>query len=272
MLQQLQIPSNIVLPEFKINCSAIGKIMGGVETSPTAKQLARLEELKAKEKLTDKQQAERDELQAKVDSKPKLGEGAKTFCKNWVLEQLYQRRKGFSNKYTEKGILCEQSEIDIIAELMGYGVVFKHEGRVSDEYKTGECDMLLPYKVEDVKASWDFTTFPFFDKTPPNSDHVWQGYGYMDLYKRKHYAINYVLVDTPSHLIDKEARNQMYRLGIDEMDADLYDEVAAKMTYNHLPIWQRVRRYEFDYDEKKIELIHNQVKLCREYIKTLITP
>jgi hypothetical protein len=91
-------------------------------------------------------------------------------------------------------------------------------------------------------------------------------------YKRKHYAINYVLIDTPSHIIDKEARSQMYRLGMDEMDADLYDEVAAKMTYNHLPIWQRVRRYEFDYDAKKIELIHNQVKLCREYIKSLITP
>lgn len=271
MIPALQIPKGIFLPKFKIHCSAIGKIMGGVETSPTPKQLAELAELKAKEKRTEKQEIKMQELLEKVDSKPKLSDGAKTFCRTWVIEQIYQMRKGFSNKYTEKGLICEQDEIDVVAELMGYGKIEKHVGRVENEYMNGECDMLLPNAVEDVKGSWDFSTFPFFDTLPPNSDHVWQGFGYMELYNRKNYAINYVLIDTPEQFILAEAKKQSYKLGMEgEIEMELYDEVAARMTYNHLPIWMRVRRYEFVYDERKIQLINNQVLLCREYIKTLL--
>lgn len=259
----------IEIPKFKIRCSAIGKIMGGALTRPTEKQLARISELEQKEKLTDKQQSELSELRAKRDAQPKLQAGAKTYCEDWLKEQIYERTQQFSSKYIQKGIECEQGAIDFVSEQMGYGMVLKNTERREDEYMTGEPDMVLPKIIEDTKASWSCFTFPLFATELPETDYFFQGQGYMSLFDRNHFAVNYCLMDAPSELVDMEARKEAKRLGMSEVTMELWDEVYASMKYSHMPVQLRWKRFEFDRDDKIIAAIRQQVRLCREYIAQL---
>lgn len=253
--------------DFKIRCSAIIQIMG--ETGrPTAKQLARLAELEAKEKRTEKQEIELGELMAKRDAKPSLSAGAKTYCENWLKSKLYGKTQDFSSKYTEKGILCEDSAIELVAQYMGYGMVSKHEGRVSNDFMEGECDLLLARIVEDIKNSWSVYTFPLF-AAKPDPAHAAQMQGYMELYDRPRAAVNYCLIDAPESIIDSEAFIASRKAGFSEVDMELYDEVRSRLTYDGIPVSQRIKRFEFDRDLDYIKQVEQQVLLCRGYISEL---
>jgi hypothetical protein len=255
--------------QFKIRASAAGRIMGEVNR-PTQKQLDRLAELEAKQTRTAKQDEELTALQAKRAAKPELSKGAKTYCELWLKEQLYGRRQEMSNKYTEKGIACEPDGINLTAEAMQYGFISKHEGRESNEYFEGECDLLLSETVEDIKNSWSCFTFPLFATELPESDYFYQLQVYMKLYNRNKAAVNYVLINAPEEIIDREASFISRKAGFSEVDMELYDEVRSKMTYDELPVHLRFKRFEFDRDDNVIAQIEQQVVLCREYIGELM--
>jgi len=259
------------LPVFKIRCSQIGQIMGGAFGKPTDKQLARLDELQKRangegKALTENMKLELAELIEKRDAKPSLQEGAKTYCDNWIKEQIYSRRKEISSKYTEKGKICEPAAIDFVAKMMGYGLISKNEVRLSDEYFEGECDLDLPNIVEDTKCSWDVWTFPLFATELPEKDYKYQLHGYMRLYNKPRAAVNYCLIDAPDEIINNEAFYISRKAGFEEIEMELYDEVRAKMTYSDIPDALKFKRFEFERDEQLIQAIIERVILCREYI------
>lgn len=260
------------IPVFKIRASAIGHIVGGALTKPTEKQMIELDMLYKKEKLTDKQKERIAELEAKRDAPPSLQDGAKTYCKNWLKEQLYARSIEFSSKYTEKGIECEQQGIELLAKVMNYGMISKNEQWFENDHITGTPDIILANTVEDIKCPWLFSTFPLFEAELPNDAYYWQMQGYMALTGKKLAAVNYCLVDAPEHLIDREARNISFKAGFSEVEIELYDEVYKKMTYADVPDSLRFKRYEIKRDEIAIAAIAQQVELCRQYIQTLPTP
>lgn len=246
--------------------------MGGSIGKPTIKQLARIDELNTKEILTPTQSNELATLIAKRDSKPELQKGAKTYCENWLKEQIYGKAREFSNKYTEKGIICEPEAIEMIAEYMGYGLIQKNEIHFEDDDITGTPDLLLTEIVDDAKCSWNIYTFPFFAKTLPDSDYFFQDQGYMAITGRNYASTNYCLIDAPEEIIDAEARRVSYKAGLNEVDLDLYNEVLQKMTYKNIDKKYRIKRFEFDRDDTVIEAIRTQVKLCRQYIAKITPP
>lgn len=267
-----------MIPIFKIHCSQISKIMGGSMGKPTEKQLSRIAELEAKQAvkpLTTTQAAELAELVGKRDAKPALQEGAKTYCKQWLKEQadLYNRRKHFGNSKTEKGLTCENDGIKMTARIMGYGEVFKNEKFYHNDYIAGTPDLILAKIIEDIKCSWDEQTFPLFETELPNKDYWWQGQGYLAIVGgRDRFAVSYCLIDTPTDLIDKAAFYRAKDLGMDEVSMELYDEVAAQMTYPNVPDYLKYRRFEFDRDDAAIQAVYKQVELCREYINNELLP
>lgn len=263
----------IVLPKFKIRCSAIGQIMGGAFGKPTDKQLARLDELQKRadgegKALTENMKAELAELIEKRDSKPSLDAGAKTYCEKWVKEQIYNRRNEFSSKYTEKGVLCEPAAIELVADIMGYGLVEKNEVHKEDEYMMGSCDLDMPKIIEEIKNSWSVFTFPLFDTQLKDKDYIYQANGYMYLWDKPRAAVNYCLIDAPEEIINSEAFRVSRKAGYEEIDMELFEEVRAKMTFADIPKHLRHKRFEFDRDDTIIAGIIERVKLCREYIKT----
>lgn len=216
---------------FKIRCSAIGEIMA-------------------------------------YPDKNELPKGAITYLHTWVKEQVYNRKKEFTSKYTDKGICCEDDAIDMLADYYGWGLVTKNDEMYQDEYTTGTPDLVLSDLIPDIKNSWDCFSFPLFD-TKLDTGYEWQMQGYMNLTGRNNAAVIYVLMDATIEIINDEARRNMYNLNLPEVTTDLYNKVKANMTYSHLPVELRVKRFNVKRDDKKIKQIKDRVQLCREYIKDL---
>ncbi len=257
--------------DFKIRCSKIGEIMGGIE-GITEKQLLSLSDLQNKPKRTEKQQVTLDDLIKKRDTPTPLSATAKSHCRKWLKEKLYKKRKMFRSKFTDKGLINEDEGIDMIGDYFMYGVLSKNTERKSNDYMEGECDVDIPELdlIIDNKNSWDETTFPLFETELPSKDYFWQGLGYMELWGRKHYKVVYTLTNTPMHLIKKECYWYCKDNGIDVDDKDVLAEFIEKMTFDDTPTYLKIKEFSFDYDETLPIKIKWQVEKCRNYIDELI--
>ena len=70
--------------------------------------------------------------------------------------------------------------------------------RKTDEYFTGEPDLIVDGVVMDIKNSWDLWTFPLFEKEIPTKDYYLSITGlYMYLLGLEKAKLIYVLLDTP---------------------------------------------------------------------------
>lgn len=195
-----------------------------------------------------------------------MGETAKTYCENWVKEQLYARRKEFTSKYTDKGNEVEASSIEYVSEQLGWGLVTKNELHFTDEWMTGTPDIILADSVEDIKNSWDCFTFPLFDTEIPEKKYYWQGQVYMALTGKQTFRLVYTLMNAPEHLIEQEARRSA---DWQEVEAELYDAVRDRMTYDELSSDLRIKRFDILRNEEDIARIRTRVEQCRAYIQTL---
>lgn len=198
-----------------------------------------------------------------------LGKTGEDAAKEWYIEQLYNRRKQFSNKYTNKGNIMEDASIDFIAEHLGYGFLSKNEEYFTNDFLTGTPDIILKNHIIDVKNSFDPFTFPFFENECPNKDYYYQGQVYMDLVGRDSYKLIYTLMDTPVNIIESEARKYCFTNGYDMDDMDVYMDFEKRMTYSDIDAKDRIRVFEFERDNKVIDSIKLRVDECREYLSKL---
>lgn len=255
------------MKKFKIRCSAISHIMGGT-IGLTDKQQNDLTALEEKDKLTALQEIKLTELKEKRDN-PVLPEGAKTYCKDWLSGQLLEYQTMMRNKYTDKGNIMEDEAIDFIADNLGYGFMIKNEVRKSDEWMEGECDIELKNEIIDVKNSWDASTFPLFEDKI-NSGYDWQLQGYMHLYDKEKAKLIYCLMDTPEHLIEKEARWYSLSQGFDDLEESVYKKFVKNLTYTNIDPKLRIKVYEIERRQEDIDNIKTRVLMCREYINELL--
>lgn len=252
---------------FKIRCSAIGHIMtGDIGLNPP--QQEKYEILSAKPTLTEKQEIALRELQHKKDN-PELPKGAQTYCRDWFKGQMYKRQVEIKSKYLDKGNIMEDHSLDLVAEKLDLGLLLKNEDYFKDSYMRGTPDALLPELVIDVKNSWDWTTFPLLEKEVPNRDYYWQLQGYMNLADKPAAKLIYTLLDTPEHLIEREARYYAINNGYEALTKDIYNRFKAKMTYSDLPDELRYKSFDIERNPADIVLITERVKMCRVFIKTL---
>lgn len=263
------------MKEFKIRSSACGILMTG-NIGLSAKQTETLQELEARfagegKPLTDKQTVTMVDLQTKRDN-PVIPETVKSYAKSWLKEQLYQRRKQFSNKYTQKGNITEDDSIDFIAEQLFFDTLVKNEEYFENDFITGTPDILPEDDKEliiDAKNSWDCFTFPLFADELPSKDYWWQGQCYMALTGRTKYKVAYVISDTPINLIEKEAYFWCRDNGYGKLDDDILEQFKERMTYSDVADSLKLKVFSFDRDDKAIEQIEQRVELVRNYIKQL---
>lgn len=184
------------LREFKIRCSAIGKIM----TEPRAKS-------------------------------EKLSETCKSYLQEWVKEQIYNTKKEIKSKYLEKGIGVELDSIDYYSYCKNLGFVLKNENHFENDFMTGTPDLILPDQVVDIKSSWDCFTFPLFDNSIDKGYEL-QLQGYMALTGKRKATLAYVLINTPEELewnetVDYSELSSEYR--IKEYSIDYNPELIEKI-------------------------------------------
>lgn len=219
---------------FKIRCSAIGKIM----TNPRTK----------------------GEL---------LSQTAKTYIEEEVLRAKYGVIKPFYSRYTDKGNLVEGEAIEMAAEVLEIGLIWKNEEHFTNDFLTGTPDVNTDTILLDVKSSWDATTFPFFATEIPTKDYYYQLQGYMELTGKTEALLVYCLVNTPIEMVEDEIRRAHWNAHLLEEDLDLRDEILKRHVFDHIPLNRRVKVFKVEKDEQVINEIKERVELCREYYNTL---
>lgn len=245
--------------QFKIRCSAINQIMGG-NVGLTDKQLTEFNTLLNKEKRTVIQEKKFNDYKFKIDN-PELPTGAKTYCKKWLLDKVYNRRKlDTKTKYTEKGHICEDDAIELIADHYNLGMIFKNEEYKENDFLTGTCDVKLNDLIIDNKCSYDHSTFPLFENYI-DKDYFAQLQGYMELYNKEESWLVYTLINLPLELIDREINSH---LDLEEEEIDDY------FNYDSLPNEKRVKRYIIKRDKKYIQDVKERVAMCQKYVDSLL--
>jgi len=230
------------------------------ETVTYAKQVNKLVDLKSKTDLL------------KLSSeKIHLSKTCLDHVYSWIKEQpeFYGKSVNFKSKYTDKGNICEDDSIKLAARYYGWGNVEKNTVRMYNDFLTGEADIVLQESIEDIKNSWSQATFPLFSTDIPIDGYGWQGQGYMELYDKNKFGLVYTLMDAPENLIMREAQNKQRELGLEDLEADLYDEVALSMSYSHYPIELRIKRFGLDRDKSCMDAVKYRVDDIRKLIDQL---
>ncbi len=142
-----------------------------------------------------------DSIMTNGRSKTGLSATAQAVIKDMVDSELYNTRLFISNKYLSKGIECEDDSIELFNNVFFKSLV-KNDKRLTNDYITGECDLLDGDTVIDIKTSWNLKTFA--EQRRKSTCYEWQLRGYMWLYDKDKACTAHCLVDTPKDLCKYE--------------------------------------------------------------------
>jgi len=279
--------SEISIPVFKISASQCGKIMSGADGKSVKQRLEELRiEIEEREtkvlemkptlktypkqvEMLERRKAEYMELLPR-ENEPNLSKTCITYLRKWADEKIYKRKVQFSSKQTDKGNLVEDVSIDYASIHLEWGLVSKNLERFHNEWAHGEPDLVLENEVPDIKSSYTHETFPLYSPELENKDYEWQDLVYQWLTGIQKGSIVFVLTSMPDEMIRKEARfSKQLPEGYTEQE---YEEFAAQFRYDELPPYLRIKQYDVEYSEEKIEAIKTRVKECRKYIETVLIP
>ena len=208
-----------------------------------------------------------------------LSETAKTLVKDLWLKNTYGYRERIMTDEMYKGLICEQDSIGLVSEVLG-NTSFrrKYVGKIQNDYIIGTPDVLVESEdcIEDVKTSYNLRTFMNAELTPT---YYTQGQCYMWLTGKKHYRLIYCLVPTPSEIIQGELIRMSYKYynidkSIPNIENKDYIEACEQLEHNNsliltLPKEQRVKVFEFDYNEDHIDKLRLQIDKARIFYNSL---
>jgi hypothetical protein len=199
-----------------------------------------------------------------------LSQTTKTYLQELAVQEVYNIRKEFSSRYTDKGNEVEELSIALCNDVLGLGFIYKNEEHFSNDWITGTPDVNTNEILLDVKSSWDATTFPFFDTELKNKDYFYQLQGYMWLTDKEECLLCYCLIDTPLQIVEDEIRREHWKASLIEESLDLRAFVQSKHTFGHIPKEKRVKTFKIAKDDEVIEAIKTRIEECREYYNNLI--
>lgn len=161
-------------------------------------ELAALKTVSAKR--TPEQVAMLDAVMART-----LSEGAKEQIHKMVKRHLFDYSEPeLGSKEVRKGIMQEGVAIDLLSAVTGE-LYTKNTERLSNDYLTGEPDLIADDHGNDTKCPWSWEQFPLTSavarKYAIASGYEWQNRGYMLLTGLPKWATSYCMVDTPSELM-----------------------------------------------------------------------
>lgn len=212
-------------------------------------------------------------------------------------ESLFKRKSELKSKFLDKGIQVEEKSLTLYSNFSNKPF-FKNEKHFKNDFISGTPDNCKD-KVRDIKSSWDYSTFPFYDKSIKNKIYIAQLQGYMDLTGHNEAELIYCLVDTPYKLINDELRRADWKFNIMDNDGnirpeniDLIVEIVSNMIYTskgledfcnenpavklewfdgfrEVPEYLRVKIFKIKKDVNLIEKIYQRVEKSRIFLNNL---
>lgn len=200
----------------------------------------------------------------------KLGKDAKSFIEQMWLSDEYGYRDEIVTKEVLKGQLCEQDSMSLVSKMFPVGE-FRKKNKLhfENEYFKGTPDIILSSLniIEDVKTSWDISTF--FKTRTYSPLYYGQGQVYMDLTGAREFNLYYCLVTTPVVLVEQIERSLFYRLGDGEMFHKISEQLHNNHYYDDIPEEKRIKIFTFQYDPEYIEKLKKCAELGRDYYESL---
>lgn len=199
------------MKQFLIRCSSLSSIMADPASYPrdtmSEDELAAL----ASKKRTPAQVEMLDAVMART-----LSEGAKEQIHKMVKRYLFDYQEPeLGSKEVRKGIMQENAAISLLSAVTGELYV-KNETRYSNDYLTGEPDLLTEDHGNDTKCPWSWEQFPLTEsiarKYAIAAGYEWQNRGYMLLTNKQRWGTSYCMVDTPSELIPPWENSEAHNL------------------------------------------------------------
>jgi hypothetical protein len=129
----------------------------------------------------------------------------------------------------------------------------------------GSPDIILQDTIEDIKVSQNLRTFVTSALTPA---YEWQLRGYMWLTGRKQARLIYCMMNDPDWMIDRKIKPLTYW-------SDYPHEMEERIMKNarvadRMPKDKRIRVFEIEHDDDKVEQIINHVVKANKYYDQLM--
>ena len=263
------------MEQFKIRCSSMSEIMGALKGGLTDVQSKNLATLEAKEKRTAKQDETLKELIAKRDMPKELPKTCVTYLEKWVKEKHFNWRKDIGHiAAVKKGNICEDEAISMLIENYGLSYNEKNEQFFENDYICGTPDLIYPDRVYDTKCSESPDTFPMFEDSPMKSynfNYWCQGQAYMALTGVHYYSVVYAMCSTPEELLSKQIYNDCFTLSQEDREVKEL-QIRINHNFDHVPLQDRLKRFDFAFEPKYMEHVYERVRLCRRYIESNLIP
>lgn len=238
------------MKQFLIRCSSLSSIMPDAASYPRDfMSEAELEALASK-KRTPAQVQMLTDVMART-----LSEGAKENVHKMVKRHLFDYPEPeLGSKEVRKGIMQENAAISLLSAVTGE-LYIKNETRFSNEYLTGEPDLLADDHGNDTKCPWSLEQFPLTSEIARKyaiaAGYEWQNRGYMLLTDRERWGTSYCMVDTPSELMPPWENGESHNL-------------------HGIPIEQRVTAAWFERDLEIEKRIKQKCRAAQAYAHALI--
>ena len=199
-----------------------------------------------------------------------LSDTAKTFVEDKWLFDTYGFRESIKNDYMDKGIEMEQESMELTQDVLGGGFRSRFNTKLSNDYVVGTPDVVIADYVEDIKTSWNLKTY---FNAEPTTMYITQAQCYMWLTGRLKYRLIYCLVPTPQHIVANQMQKLSYSYAGNYDNLDYIEECQQIQRNNDLineiAKRDRVKVFEFTYDEALIEKLKGQIEKARNYYLTL---
>ena len=285
---------------YLFRCSGLGKIMTGVKPSLTEnqqKEMERLLENQSLNKITEKQTITLGQLLEKKHAPQELSKSVQTELTRIHREKLFKRKSDLKSKYLDKGIQVEEVSLTAYSNF-SKKPFYKNKDFFKNDFICGTPDNTTGL-IRDIKSSWDYATFPFYETEIQNDDYICQLNGYMELCRYNEAELIYCLVDTPFKIINDELRRADWKFNIMDNDGnirkestELVVELVSNMIYTQkglidfcnenpavsvdwftdfreVPESLRVKIFKINKDENLINSIYKQITKCRNYLNDL---
>lgn len=199
-----------------------------------------------------------------------LSQTAKSYIQEVVLQDKYGIYKEFNSRYTDKGTQTEDEAIQLVAQVLDLGFIYKNEDKYANDWIKGTPDVVTADMIIDTKVSWNAQTFPWFESELPNKDYYWQMQAYMWMTGRKKALVTYCLINTPYLILEDEIRREHWKQNLIGESQEVRDYVEAQHNFDHIPKDERIKVFEINYNEDDIEQAKEKIEIAREYYNQLM--
>ena len=174
------------------------------------------------------------------------------------------------------GTLSEDKSLALISELDGI-TYKKHKSLIKNRYLKGILDCYLGKSLKKIEKVTDIKTaasmqslLSLIKDEETTSKYYWQIMGYLAITGANEGEICHCLVSYSDRIINDEINKFLHRtknLGFDGeyIDAQIH-RIKFNMTFDEIPIEQRVVRFNVQRDEDAIKNIYEKVKFCRKWL------